>query len=137
MGQPKTKPEKASVAAFLDAIEGEARRKDCLAVAKLMQRATGAKPQMWGTSIVGFGNRRYQGRSGSTDWFLAGFSPRKQNLTLYIMTGFARYPALMKALGTYKTGQSCLYIKSLGDIDVQVLDELITESVKQVSSARE
>jgi len=92
---------------------------------------------MWGDSIVGFGSYHYcydSGREG--DWFLTGFSPRKQALTLYIMSGFKRYETLMRKLGKHKTGKSCLYIKTLADIDLKVLKELIEESVKHVSQSQ-
>ena len=135
MGTPKTRPEKASVAAFLDGIEDETRRKECRTIARLMEQATGSKPQMWGSSIVGFGTRRFQGASGSTDWFVAGFSPRKQNLTLYIMSGIPRHEALLKRLGKHTTGKGCLYLKSLDDVDLAVLAELIDDSVKRVGAS--
>jgi hypothetical protein len=132
MRELKTRPEKASVAAFLDSIEDDARRKDCKTVARLMLKATGAKPQMWGTAIVGFGTRRYEGRSGSSDWFVIGFSPRKQNLTLYLMGGFVGNESLMMRLGKHGVGKGCLYIKSLEDVDVRELEKLIAASVKRV-----
>lgn len=130
MAEPKTKKTEASVSAFLDAIKDDTRRADCKAVAKLMQKVTGEKPKMWGSSIVGFGTYHYvyaSGREG--DWPIAGFSPRAQALTLYIMSGFDGEPALMGKLGKYKTGKSCLYVKRLADIDAGVLEELVTRSV--------
>jgi len=133
MGQPKTRPEKASVAAFLDGIEPASRRAECRAVARLMEQATGSKPQMWGASIVGFGRRHYKGASGETEWFLTGFSPRQQALTLYLMSGIERHPKLLARLGKYTTGQSCLYLKALDDVDLGVLRELVDASVKEVS----
>jgi hypothetical protein len=88
---------------------------------------------MWGTSIVGFGSYHYKGASGREgDWMLTGFSPRKQNLTLYIMPGFEDYDSLMKNLGKHTTGKSCLYIKKLEDVDTKVLKELVTKSVKKM-----
>jgi hypothetical protein len=132
----KTKPEKASVAAFLDGIEDDGRRKDCKAIARLMQKATGSKPQMWGTAIVGFGNRTYHGRSGSSDWFEVGFSPRKQNLTLYLMGGFVGNEALVKRLGKHGVGKGCLYLKSLDDVDAAALEQLIVKSVKRVKESK-
>lgn len=129
MAEPKTKRTEASVSVFLDAIKDETRRADCKAVAKLMQRVTGEKPKMWGSSIVGFGTYRYvyaSGREG--DWPITGFSPRAQALTLYIMSGFDGEPALMQKLGKYKTGKSCLYVKRLADVDIGVLEELVTRS---------
>lgn len=100
-------------------------------MAKLMGEITGEKPKMWGTAIVGFGNYHYKYASGREgDFLITGFSPRKQALTLYIMAGFSSYDSLMKKLGKYKTGKSCLYIKKLEDIDMKVLKQLISRSVK-------
>ncbi|HUP48477.1 MAG TPA: DUF1801 domain-containing protein [Thermoanaerobaculia bacterium] len=134
MAELKTKPTESSVEAFLGSIADEARRKDCLAVAAMMKRVTGSQPKMWGNGIVGFGEYHYvydSGREG--DWFLAGFSPRKNDLTLYIMSGFEGSGDLMKRLGKYKTGKSCLYVKKLADIDAAALEELIAASVRQVT----
>ena len=131
MAELKTQKNKASVTAFLNSVEDEKRRKDSKAVLKLMKEITGKKPEMWGTSIVGFGSYHYKYASGQEgDWFKVGFSPRKTALTLYIMTDLSRYASLMKKLGKYKTGKSCLYIKKLEDVDIDVLRELIEESVK-------
>ena len=133
MAELKTKKNIASVSRFLDGITDEERRRDCLTVADLMKRATKTEPAMWGTSIVGFGSYHYKYESGREgDWFLAGFSPRKQDLTLYIVPGVERYPSLLKKLGKHKTGRSCLCIKRLCDVDVKVLGELIERSVKDV-----
>jgi hypothetical protein len=130
MAEAKTKVTEASVSAFLDAVKDDTRRADCKTVAKLMQKITGEKPKLWGSSIVGFGTYRYVYASGRTgDWPITGFSPRAQALTLYIMSGFEGEPALMKKLGKYKTGKSCLYVKSLADIDLGVLEELVKRSV--------
>jgi hypothetical protein len=97
----------------------------------MMGEITKAKPKMWGSSMVGFGTYHYKYASGREgDWFLTGFSPRKQNLTLYLMAGFGRYDGLMKKLGKYKTGKSCLYVKTLDDIDPSTLKSLIRESVR-------
>lgn len=132
----KTKPGKHSVRDFLKRIPDEATRRDCLTIAGIMKKATGDEPRMWGSSIVGFGTYHYKYSSGREgDWFTTGFSPRKQNLTLYIMAGFDRYDALMKKLGRYKTGKSCLYIRSLADVDTKVLTRLIQESVQHVRRA--
>ena len=130
MAELKTKETNASVKDFLDAIPDERARKDCRAIAAMMKKATGAAPKLWGPAIVGFGQYHYKYESGREgDWFLTGFSPRKQNLTLYIMAGFDRYDDLMQRLGKHKTGKSCLYIKTLDDIDTKVLETLIAESV--------
>ncbi|HMQ61507.1 MAG TPA: DUF1801 domain-containing protein [Flavilitoribacter sp.] len=130
MAELKTQKNDGDVTAFLNAVPDEQKRQDCFAVLQIMQQITGAKPYMWGDSIVGFGAYRYKYRSGrEAEWFLTGFSPRKQNLTLYIMAGFGRHKELMAQLGKYKTGQSCLYLKRLSDIDTEVLKELVRESV--------
>jgi hypothetical protein len=130
MAELKTKENDASVQAYIDAIGDDARRADCEAVMALMSEVTGEEPAMWGDSIVGFGSYHYRYESGREgDWMLTGFSSRKQNLTLYIMSGFSRFDELMDRLGKFKTGKSCLYLKRLEDIDREVLRELITESV--------
>jgi hypothetical protein len=98
-----------------------------------MSDATKAEPSMWGASILGFGNYHYKYESGREgDWFLTGFSPRKRELSLYIMAGFERYNALMKKLGKHRTGKSCLYIKRLSDVDINVLSELVVASVEHM-----
>jgi hypothetical protein len=130
VAEPKTKSSNASVKAFLATVDDPKKRADCEEVARMMRAATGSPAKMWGTSIVGFGTYEYTYESGhSGTWMLCGFAPRKQNLVIYIMSGFARYPALMKEIGKHKTGKSCLYIKKLDDIDRKVLAELIRESV--------
>jgi hypothetical protein len=127
----KTKKNKASVKAFIGTIEDEQKRKDSLAVLEMMKKITGEKPTMWGPSLVGFGSYHYKYDSGREgDWFLTGFSPRKQALTLYIMSGFSQYEALLKKLGKFKTGKACLYIKKLEDVDLKTLRQLISQSVK-------
>lgn len=133
MAELKTKKTAASVTAFLNKVPDEETRADCFALVKLMKSVTRSEPKMWGPSIVGFGEYHYVYASGQEgDWPLVGFSPRKQNLTIYIMAGFDRYPALMKKLGKCKTGKSCLYLKRLSDADPKVLKELVAESVKFV-----
>ncbi|MBK8139502.1 MAG: DUF1801 domain-containing protein [Chloroflexi bacterium] len=130
MAELKTKLTEESALAFLDQIENDQRRQDCLTVLELMKNVTGDEPRMWGESIVGFGSYHYRGKSGREgDWMLVGFSPRKQNLTLYIMAGFDGYDGLMSKLGKFKTGKSCLYINRLTDVDIQVLRDLIKQSV--------
>ncbi len=131
MSDLKTKQTTQSVADFLNTIEDKTKRADCRVVAKMMREATGKRARMWGTSLVGFGTYDYKyssGREGS--WPLVGFSPRKQNLTLYIMPGFSKFDELMSRLGKYKTGKSCLYIKTLDDVDQKKLKALIDGSVK-------
>lgn len=131
MAELKTKKTGASVTDFLNTIEDENKRKDCLAILKLMKQITKAEPKMWGTSIIGFGSYHYKYASGHEgDAPLTGFSPRKQNLTFYIVPGFERYGALMKKLGKHSTSKSCLYIKKLEDVDQTVLKELIAQSIE-------
>ena len=135
MAKIKTQRTAASVPAFLKSIADDDRRKDCQTLVRIMKRAVGAEPKMWGSSIVGFGHYHYKYASGrENDWFLAGFSPRKQDLTLYIMAGFDHYDALLAKLGKHKTGKSCLYLKRLADVDVAVLEELISASVKHMTA---
>jgi hypothetical protein len=99
----------------------------------MMKQVTKEEPKMWGSSIVGFGSYHYKGKSGREgDWMLTGLSPRKQNLTLYLMGGFEAHAALLKKLGKFTTGAGCLYIKKLGDVDGKVLEELIQASVKRM-----
>ena len=131
MAENKTRPNKASVTAFLNAIDDKGRRADAKKVAAMMRKATGCRAKMWGSSIVGYGQYHYKYASGREgDWALVGFSPRKQNLSVYIMPGFKSFEPLMKKLGKYKTGKSCLYIKKLDDVDEAVLEKLIVDSVK-------
>jgi hypothetical protein len=130
MSQQKTIQTADSVEAFLNSIADDQRRKDCFSVLEIMKAATRTEPAMWGTSIVGFGRYRYKYESGTKgEWFLVGFSPRKQDLTLYIVSGLERYPALLKKLGKHKTGKSCLYIKKLEDVDLSTLKRLIKQSL--------
>ena len=135
MAEAKTKPNDASVKAFLDSIEHEQRREDCRAVVKLMRRVSRKQPKMWGDSIIGFGSYHFRYASGRTgDWPLTGVSPRKQRLVLYIMAGFRRYDSLMKRLGKHKVGKSCLYVNKLDDVDLDVLEELVRESMAAVKA---
>ena len=136
MAELKTRRTDASVAEFLRTVADEERRKDCRTLAAMMERATGARPRMWGPSIVGFGSYPYRYPSGREgEWFLAGFSPRKQDLPVYVMSGFAGHQALLDRLGRHKTGKSCLYLKRLSDVDLAALGELIERSVAQVARA--
>ena len=129
----KTKKTDASVTSFLQDQEDEQKRSESMVNHEMMESITGEKGKMWGASIVGYGHCHLKYASGrELDWMLTGFSPRKQNLTLYIMDGFARYDELMGRLGKFKTGKSCLYIKRLSDIDRSVLKELIQESVAHI-----
>ena len=131
MAELKTKPNDASVETFLKGIEDETKRQDAFVMLKLMEEVTGAQAKMWGSSIIGFGDSHYKyatGREG--DWFVAGFSPRKQNLTLYIHGGLDRFAELLNALGKHKTGKGCLYINKLKDIDLATLRALIQRAVE-------
>ncbi len=122
MAELKTKASDASVSAFLQSVDGEQKRRDARDILALMKEETGKRPRMWGTSIVGFGRYHYKYQSGREgDWLVTGFSPRKQNLAVYIVPGFSRYSTLMNRLGKYKTGKSCLYLRRLGDVDQKVL----------------
>lgn len=125
----KTKKNDASVNDFLNFIEDEQKRKDCFEIAKMMEKATKQKPKMWGPSIVGFGEYHYIYASGHEgDMCKIGFSPRKQNITLYIMQVIGS--PLFRKLGKFKTSKACLYIKKLADVDKKVLQELINEAAK-------
>ena len=134
MAELKTKPSNRSVMDFLAGVTDEKRRKDCLTILKLMKEATDAKPKMWGTSIVGFGDYHYKYASGREgDWFMIGFSPRKQDLTLYSMAGLDRFKELLQRLGRFKRGKGCLYIKGLKDVDLAVLGEFFRQSVDHLA----
>ena len=134
MAEIKTKKNDASVEAFLQTVENEEKRKDSITILAMMKKITKAEPTMWGSSIVGFGSYRYKSpttkREG--DWFMLGFSPRKQNLTLYFMPGIGYYKDLVQQLGKCKTGGSCLYINKLADVDTTVLKELISTAYKRM-----
>ena len=131
MSQNKTVANDNDVTAFLDAVEPEKKREDSFIIMKLMEEVTGEPPTMWGTSIVGFGSYHYRYESGREgDMPLVGFSPRKQAITLYIMTGFDAHDGLLGKLGKYKTGKACLYIKKTEDVDLGVLRELVKQSAE-------
>jgi len=134
MAKPKTQKTDASVHDFLAAVPDERKRKDGFAILELMSEVTGEEPAMWGMSIVGFGSYRYKYASGQDgEWPLVGFSPRKRNLTLYIMSGFDEYDSLLTDLGKYKTGKACLYINKLEDVDLATLRELVKQSAIHVA----
>src|SRR5215213_1621005 len=129
MAELKTQATNASVDQFLEGIKDDKKRQDCYGILKIMKKAVKAEPKMWGTSIVGFGDHHYVYESGRQgDWFLTGFLPRAQNMTLYMLGGFDR--EVLKRLGKYKMGKGCLYINKLEDVDPKVLNELITKSLK-------
>lgn len=138
MAEPKTKQTTASVAAFLAAIDDKQQRADAKKLSAMMRSATGSRAKMWGGAIVGFGSYHYKYASGREgDWPLVGYSPRSQNLSIYIMAGFSDFDKLMARLGKHKTGKSCLYIKRLADVDETVLRQLIDGSVKYMRSKYE
>lgn len=131
MSKNKTTPNDNNVEAFLNNVENEQRRNDSFKVLKIMEEVTGEKPIMWGNSIIGFGSYHYKYESGREgDFMLTGFSPRKTSLTIYCMTGFN--DDVMKNLGKYKTGKSCLYVKKLSDINEDVLKDLIRKSINRL-----
>lgn len=135
MAELKTKKNNASVSAFINSIEDEQKREDSRELVKIFTEVTKEKPTMWGTSIIGFGSYHYKSERSTQegDWPLTGFSPRKQNLSIYIMPGFKEYLELLKKIGKHKiSGGSCLYIKRLSDIDVSILKQLIKKSVAEM-----
>lgn len=130
MPEQKTRQTKESVAKFLDSIEDERKRKDSYSISQLMEETTGYDPVMWGSSIVGFGKYHYKYDSGHEgDCALVSFSPRKQNITIYLMAGFDGQEDLLKRLGKHKIGKGCLYINKLEDIDQSVLKDLIKNTI--------
>ena len=130
MAENKTKATDLDPIAFLNAIEHQQKRKDSFVLLDLMTELSNSEPVMWGSSIIGFGQYTYKYASGrSGDWFITGFSPRKQSLTLYLMCGFDKVQHLLNKLGKHKTGKGCLYINKLSDIDQSVLKELIKASM--------
>lgn len=136
MAELKTKRNKGDVEAFLNGVADEKKRQDSFTILELMKKVTGEKPEMWGDSIVGFGSYHYKYASGREgNWFLTGFAPRKQNLTLYIMAGFKEYDQLLGNLGKHSTGKSCLYIKKIEDVDMDTLEELVQRSVEHMKKS--
>lgn len=135
MAENKTRPTAESVEEFLANVENERRRQDARELVQMMREETGAEPKLWGPNIVGFGEYRYKYDSGREgDWFLAGFSPRKSSLVLYINSGFSKHAELMKRLGKHRTGKSCLYVNTLADVDLDVLRQLVRHSVAHVKA---
>jgi hypothetical protein len=135
MAEQKTKPTEQSVESFLDTVPDEKVRDDCFRLARMMEKVTGAAPTMWGPGIVGFGKYHYVYDSGHEgDACLTGFSPRKQNITLYLMPGFTGHTALLEKLGKHKAGKGCLYIKRLDDVNISVLETLIKQSVDHLKT---
>lgn len=130
MSDVKTKVNDASVEDFLNAVEHPVKKADSFTLLKLMTEVTGVAPKMWGESIVGFDSYHYVYKSGREgEWPIVGFSPRKQNISLYIMPGFVNFDSLLKKLGKHKTSKACLYVNKLADIDLDILKELIQQSV--------
>ena len=135
MAQNKTRPTDQSIDDFLNKVENTSRKKDSFKMLKIIKEITKLDPVMWGTSIVGFGSYHYKYTSGREgDMPLVGFSPRKQNLTLYIMDGFEKKDELLSKLGKHKLGKSCLYINKLQDVDITVLKEIINKSLEYIKS---
>ncbi|HUF27193.1 MAG TPA: DUF1801 domain-containing protein [Gemmatimonadaceae bacterium] len=138
MSENRTKPTDESVDAFLSAVPDEERRADCRRVLDIMREITGKEPRLWGRGMIGFDSYHYRYGSGREgDWFITGFSPRKNDLTIYIMAGFDRYEELMGRLGKHRTGKSCLYLKRLADVDPELLKELIAESVRHMRATHD
>lgn len=128
----KTKETAASVEDFINTVKDEEKRKDSLTILKMMQRATKEKPKMWGSSMIGFGNKRYKSPATGreVDWFKIGFSPRKANFSLHLVLDIKKYDVELKKLGKHKTGVGCLYINKLDDVDIKVLEKIITIAAK-------
>ena len=135
MSDLKTKPTAIKPAEFIKGVEPKGRRLECTALSKLMREATGKRATMWGATIIGFGSYHYRYESGREgDFFLTGFSPRKRNLTIYVMPGFSNYGEQLKALGRHTTGRSCLYLRALDDIDLEVLRFIVVDSVEYMKA---
>jgi hypothetical protein len=132
LAEIKTKETTSSVEDFINSLKDGQKRKDSLALLKLMQKVSKEKPNIWGTSIIGFGKVRYKSPASGreVDWFKIGFSPRKANLSLHLVLNLQAHSALLNKLGKHKTGVGCLYINKLDDIDLKVLEELIRAAVK-------
>lgn len=134
MAELKTKANAASVAHFVSTIADDTRRREVRTVISLMKTATKAPPRMWGSSIVGFGRFQYRyGTAREGEWFVAGLSPRKANLTLYILPGLHEYGDLLPKLGKFTTGKSCLYIKRLDDIHLPTLKTMVSRAAKRLA----
>lgn len=132
LAQIKTKETSASVEDFINSVKDEAKRKDSFTILKMMQKASKEKPKMWGSSLIGFGNKIYKSPATGreVEWFKIGFSPRKANFSLYLTLNIKQYASELKKLGKHKTGVGCLYINKLDDVDVKVLEKLINTAAK-------
>jgi len=137
LAQVKTKPTSQSPTDFINAIQDERKRKDSFVLLEMMKKATGEKPVLWGSSIIGFGSKRYKSAATGreADWPLIGFSPRKASLSLYISLNIKEHAAALEKLGKHKTGVGCLYINKLDDVDIKVLKRMIEASLKAGSFA--
>ncbi len=137
MAENKTVKTGKSVEKFLNTIDDDQKRQDCFALLKLMKSAAGKDAEMWGDAIVGFGDYTYQYESGrSGDWFMIGFSPRKQSLVVYTMSGLQRHAELLNKLGKHKTGKGCLYIQKLADVDTSILKQILKDSVAYLKKSK-
>ncbi|MDZ4809198.1 MAG: DUF1801 domain-containing protein [Bacteroidota bacterium] len=136
MAELKTQKNDASVEAFLHTVQKEEKRKDCMAILAMMKKATKEEPKMWGNTIVGFGSYHYKSEKSKRegDWYITGFSPRKSNLTLYIMPGIGNYKDIVQRQGKHKVSGSCLLINNLADVDSKVLKELIVAAFSYMKS---
>lgn len=128
----KTQQTTSSVEDFINKVKDEQQRKDSFVILEIMKRVSGEEPKMWGASLIGFGNKRYKSPNTGreVDWFLIGYSPRKANLSLHLVFDITKQADTLKKLGKYKTGAGCLYINKLDDIDIKILEKLITEALK-------
>ncbi len=133
LAEIKTKQNAASVEDFINSVKDEQKRKDSFVILEIMKKASGEEPKMWGSSIIGFGNKRYKSPASGreVDWLLIGFSPRKANLSLYLVVDIKEHAAALKKLGKHKTGVGCLYINKLDDIDLKVLKGMIKTSLNR------
>ncbi len=133
LAEIKTKQTSASVEGFINAVTDEQKRKDSFVLLEMMKKASGEEPKIWGSSIIGFGNKRYKSPTSGreVDWLLIGFSPRKASLSLYLMMDLKKQAATLKKLGKHKTSVGCLFINKLEDIDLKILKGMIDASLKQ------
>jgi hypothetical protein len=134
MSTLKTTENESSVRDFIESVQDQAKKEDSYTLLELFKKVTDEEPKMWGKSIVGFGKYHYKSERSKQegDWMLTGFSPRKQNLTLYLISGFEKYTDLLAKLGKYKTSVGCLYINKLSDVDLEVLKKLIKENFEEM-----
>ena len=131
LAEIKTKQNTASVEGFIDGVPDEQKRKNCHVILKMMEKATKEQPKMWGSSLIGFGNKRFKSPATGreVDWFKIGFSPRKANLSLHLILDLKKHADALKNLGKHKTGSGCLYINKLADVDMRILEKLIAAAV--------